>query len=325
MNPESSFPFSPPIQEPVQDLQVELVRHYVDVLRMLTDRISSVPAAPDPAAPDPVVSAPEESAAVPGAPAPTLCWESAVSVLACRDWHTESLVHLWLRPSYVMGLHVLFGIGVSLRGHRRIVTVTECGPQDQSGMEAVLDDLSVRGLGSGMLLTLPGNVALHAAVSRVWGGHVWVQRCLNTVMAEALSGLDPDEALRFRHRLRQAWQQCDASQARTDLQQITAALTQVNRSSGSVLAHALESTLTLQRTGRLLHSDRGLRVLNSLRTLLARAGRRLTATPVHQREMHLCAALLELEPRLRRVRHATYLPQLHAALKTSLPSKPSNA
>ncbi len=195
-----------------------------------------------------------------------------------------------------MGLHVLFGIGVSLRGHRRIVTVTECGPQDQSGMEAVLDDLSIRGLGSGMLLTVSGNVALHAAVSRVWGGRVRVQRCLNTVMAEALSGLDPDEALQFRHRLQQAWQQCDASQARTDLEQITTALTQVNRSSGSVLAHALESTLTLQRTGRLLHSDRGLRVLNSLRTLLARAGRRLTDTPVHQRGMHLCAALLELEP-----------------------------
>ena len=135
MNPESSFPSSPPIQEPVQDLHIELVRHYVDVLRMLTDQISSVPAAPDP-----VVSAPEELAAFPGAPAPTLCWESAVSVLECRDWHTESLVHLWLRPSYVMGLRVLFGIGVSLRGHRRIVTVTECGPQDQSGMEAVLDD-----------------------------------------------------------------------------------------------------------------------------------------------------------------------------------------
>ncbi len=145
MNPESSFPSSAPIQEPVQDLRVELVRHYVDVLRMLTDRISSVPAAPDPAVSAPAVSAPEESAAVPGTPAPTLCWESAVSVLACRDWHTESLVHLWLRPSYVMGLHVLFGIGVSPQGHRRIVTVTECGPQDQSGMEAVLDDLSVRG------------------------------------------------------------------------------------------------------------------------------------------------------------------------------------
>ena len=50
-----------------------------------------------------------------------------------------------------------------------------------------------------MLLTISGNVALQSSVARVW-----VQRCLNTVMAEALSGLDSEEALQFRHRLQQA-------------------------------------------------------------------------------------------------------------------------
>ena len=106
----------------------------------------------------------------------------------------------------------------------------------------------------------------------VWGTRVWVQRCLNTVMSEALSGLDPEEAMKFRHHLQQAWQECDASKARTNLKQIAEALTKVNRSSGSVLGHALESTLTVQHTGCLLHSDRGLHVLNSLQTLLTREG-----------------------------------------------------
>ncbi len=104
------------------------------------------------------------------------------------NWHTETIVHLWLQPAYVQGLHVLIGVGVNLQGHRRIVNLTECGPQDQSRMEAVLDDLSVRGLGSAMLVTIPGNVALQAAVSCVWGTRAWVQRCLNTVMDEALGG-----------------------------------------------------------------------------------------------------------------------------------------
>ena len=217
---------------------------------------------------------------------------------------------------YVQGLHVLVGGSASLRGYRRIVTVTECGPQDRPCMEAVLDDLSLRGLGSGMLLTLPGNVGLQAAVSNVWGTRVWVQRCLNTVMSEALSGLDPEEAMKFRHHLQQAWQECDASKARTNLKQIAEALTKVNRSSGSVLGHALESTLTLQRTGCLLHSDRGLRVLNSLQTLLTRAGKELPAGPVHERGMRLCATLLDLEPRLRRVQHSSYLPRLHDSLKS---------
>lgn len=314
-------PPSSPSRGAAQELHSELIRHYADVLCMLTARIPStptVPAAVDSASevPDPI----PETSGVP--PDPSSAWESAVALLERRDWHSETIVHLWLRPSYVLGLHVLIGVGVSLQGYRRMVTVTECGPQDRACMEAVLDDLSSRGLDSGMLLTLPGNVALQAAVSCVWGSRAWVQRCLNTVMAEALSGLDPEQALRFRHRLQQAWQLCDASEAQTRLQQITKDLTQVNRSSGRVLDHALESTLTLQRTGLLLHSDRGLRVLNSLETLLVRAGRKLPDGPVHQCRMRLCAALLELEPRLRRVQHSAYLSQLHTVLKTPPSSQP---
>ena len=138
----------------------------------------------------------------------------------------------------MLGFYALIGVGVSLQGHRRIVNVTQCGPQDQPCMEATLDALSTRGLGSGMRVTLPGNVALQSAVSSVWGSRVSVQRCLNTVMEEA----DPDDAMQFRHRLQPAWQQWDASSAQTSLQQITDDLTKVNR--GQVLDHALDHAST---------------------------------------------------------------------------------
>ena len=319
MNPQSSPPVSPPNGEVSQALHIELIRHYAEVLRMLTDRIATPPSlsAPIVASPPPVeLSDPVPPEDLPESPS---CsdGESADSLLACRDWHTERLVHLWLRPSYVQGLQILFGVGVNLQGHRRIVTVTECGPQDQTRMEAVLDELSTRGLGSGMLVTLPGNIPLQAAVSRVWGSRVWMQRCLNTVMDEALSGLDPEQARRFRHHLQQAWHECDVSKAQKNLTQITTDLTQVNRSSGRVLEHALVSTLTVQRTGFLLRTDRGFRVLNSLKTLLTRATQAFAEPPMHERRLRLCAALLDLEPRLRRVRHSTDLPELSTTLKTS--------
>ncbi len=115
-------------------------------------------------------------------------------------------------------------------------------------MEATLDALSTCGLGSGMRVTLPGNVALQSAVSSVWGHRVSVQRCLNTVMEEALTGLDPDEAMQFRHRLQPAWQQWDASSAQTSLQQITDDLTKVNR--GQVLDHAPTDGASASRPAR---------------------------------------------------------------------------
>lgn len=89
-------PSSPPFSDSAQEVHLELVRHYADVLRMLTERISSAvspPAGPPVVAPDP---APESFAS---APDPSSSWDAAVSMLECRDWHTESLVHLWLAPS----------------------------------------------------------------------------------------------------------------------------------------------------------------------------------------------------------------------------------
>ena len=86
------------------------------------------------------------------------------SVVEHRDWDPETIFHLWFRLSYILGLHFLVGVGVSLQGNRFIVTETECDPKGQSRMEAVLDDLCSRGLGSGMLLTIPGDVVLHPSL-----------------------------------------------------------------------------------------------------------------------------------------------------------------
>ena len=56
MNPQSSPPVSPPNGEVSQALHIELIRHYAEVLRMLTDQIATPPSlsAPIVASPPPV-------------------------------------------------------------------------------------------------------------------------------------------------------------------------------------------------------------------------------------------------------------------------------
>lgn len=96
---------SPTFPDPAQDVHLELVRHYADVLRMLTGRIPSAVSPPAGAA----VALDPAPEILETPPDPSFCWEAAVSVLERRDWHTESLVHLWLAPWYVLGLQVLIG------------------------------------------------------------------------------------------------------------------------------------------------------------------------------------------------------------------------
>ena len=100
-----------------QDLQLELVRHYADVLRMLTERIPTLgPPATSAAAPPPVQEAQLEET-----PA---SWEEASGYLHARDFRREEVVHLWLQLCYVLGTHVLVGLAVTIQGYRRIAGVT---------------------------------------------------------------------------------------------------------------------------------------------------------------------------------------------------------
>ncbi len=78
----------------------------------------------------------------------------------------------------------------------------------------------------------------------------------------------------------------------------------------------MEQTLTLQQTGMLPQTDRGLRVLNYLNSLMARVRPVIPAGPAYQHIPRLCAGLLELEPQLRRVAHVAHLPAFRKSLRT---------
>jgi transposase-like protein len=243
-------------------------------------------------------------------------WEEASGYLHARDFRREEVVHLWLQFCYVLGTHVLVGLAVTIQGYRRIAGVIESTPQDQERIEGFLYDLDARGLSAdrGLLCTVPGGVALPNAVRTVWGTRVALQRCLNTTMVEVVNGLAEVDARRFRHRLQHAWRTCDAAEAQQALEEIARDLDQKNRSVARVLRQHMDQTVTLQQTGMLPQTDRGLRVLSYLNTLMSRVRPVIPAGPAHQRVPRLCAGLLELEPQLRRVAHATYLPALRKSL-----------
>ncbi len=236
-----------------QDLHLELVRHYADVLRMLTARVPALgPPATPAAAPPLAQEAPE--AQLEETPA---SWEEASGYLHARDFRREEVVHLWLQLCYVLGTHVLVGLAVTIQGYRRIAGVIESTPQDQERMEGFLYDLDARGLSAdrGLLCTVPGGIALPNAVRTVWGSRVALQRCLNITMAEVVNGLGGVDAGRFRHRLQHAWHTCDAAEAQQALEEIARDLDQKNRYTRARVAATYGSNLN-PATNRYAAPDR---------------------------------------------------------------------
>ena len=294
------------------DLHLELVRYHSDMLRLLTERVAGAQPLGMPLAPEPAAPAPHDA---PEASSPA-SWEAALALLQSRDWTQEPVVALWLQHRYVLGLHVVLAVGVTRQGHRRLLGLLESAPEDVDCMAAFLHDLQARGVSAttGLLCTVPSVGALRRAALAVWGSDVALQRCLRTKSMEVISLLEQDEARRIRHRLRVAWMLEDAQEAATALQHVATHLDRVNRSAARQLREGLSETLTLQRTGRLLTVDRGLRVLHTPNALARRLPRQVPAGPVHQRFARLAAGLLELESTLRRVACSAYLPDLQQSL-----------
>ena len=189
--PDESTRFSSPLATgstgggPHQDLPLELIRHYTDLLRIMAERIAgavphaaavAAPAAPLPSGPR--VEAPSEG------DAPS--WEAALDLLHSREWTQECVVALWLQHRYVLATHVVLAVGVTLDGHRRILGLVESTPEDVERIAAFLYALQARGVGaeSGLLCTVPSGGALRRAAVTVWGSDLALQRCLLEIQAK---------------------------------------------------------------------------------------------------------------------------------------------
>ena len=313
-HPQRSLPEATPAAHS-QDLHLELVRHYADLLRIMAERVTEV--APPVAAAAPVVAlSPEPRVEEARSEPDPSSWEAALDLLQSRDWTQECVVALWLQHRYVQATHVVLAVGVTLYGHRRILGLVESAPEDEERITALLQDLRARGVRaeSGLLCTVPSGGALRRAAATVWGSDLALQRCLRTKADAVACLLEQAEARRIRHRLRLAWMLEEAHEAEGALRALVTHLARVNRSAAQQLREGLTETLTLQRTGMLLTVDWGLRVLHTPNALAARLPRHMPAGSAHQRVARLATGLLHLESTLRKVAASSYLPALQQAL-----------
>jgi hypothetical protein len=95
-----------------------------------------------------------------------------------------------------------------------------------------------------------------------------------------------------------------------------------NQSAASSLAEGLEETLTLHRLGVFAVLGVSFKTTNCLESINALVEERCAKvdrwTNSRQRQRWLAAALLDLEPRLRKVKGYRHLPKLRAALQREL-------
>ena len=187
-----------------------------------------------------------------------------------------------------------------------------------------LRSLGERGLdvSQGLLVIVDGGKGLRAAVRKAFRHRALVQRCQWHKRENVVSYVATREQPVWRQRLQRAYNRPEYDEALAALRSLQRELEDRNQSAAGRLAEGLDETLTLQRLGVYGVLGRSLKTTNGLESINALIEERCAKVDhwqnSSQRHRWLATALLDIEPRLRKVMGYRHLPRLRDALKRAL-------
>lgn len=244
--------------------------------------------------------------------------------LAERRLEGHDLVALLLDGKTFAEDEMVAAVGVTLTGEKVVLGFVQTATENRKVCATFLRELVERGLriDLGLLVVTDGAKGLHAAVREVFGTAAVLQRCQWHKRENVLEYLPERHRATFRRKLQAAYEQPTYEAAKRALGKVRAELVLLNASAVASLDEGLDETLTLHRLGLFCELGASLKTTNAIESIHARVESR-TAKVDHwknseQKQRWLATALLDLEPRLRRIRNYRALPLLRQALKRQL-------
>ena len=241
-----------------------------------------------------------------------------------RDLRQEDLVALFLDGKTFAEATLVVALGVRATGEKRFLGFVETDTENEAVLTPFLRSLLERGLDitKGLLVVIDGAKGLRAGVRKAFKSLALVQRCQWHKRENVVRYLPKREQATWRRRLQRAYDRPTYAEARAALQALYEELEQKNQSAAASLAEGLEETLTLHKLGLYGLLGRSLKTTNCLESVNAIVEERCAKVDCwknsNQRHRWLATALLDIEPRMRRVKGHKHLPKLREALQREL-------
>lgn len=246
---------------------------------------------------------------------------SARKLAAFQERRLESLdlVAVFLDGKRFAEDGMVIAVGVRLSGEKILLGIVQTATENERAISEFLESLVARGLKTlGLLWIIDGSKGLRAAIRGVAGKQAVVQRCRWHKRENVVSYLPKSRQAAVRREIDAAYRQPTYEVAKARLIQIENSLQRENPSAAASLSEGMEETLTLHRLGvsfTLASSFATTNVLESINAQLGRLTRNVTRwRNGDQKQRWVASALLDIEPRLRRVKGYRALPQLRVAI-----------
>jgi len=247
---------------------------------------------------------------------------SKLRTLQDRSLVAEEYVALFLDGKVFAGETIMLAVGILASGEKRMLGFVQTTTENETSCAEFLQGLVERGLRyeDGLLCVIDGGKGLRKAINRVFGRRAAVQRCQFHKRNNVCSYLPKNQQVAWRKRLKRAMDLPDYREAKAALERLARELAQVNESAARSLREGLEEILTLQRLGLAAELGRSFTTTNVIESVNAGIGQRTDKVDrwknSNQRQRWVAAAVLEVEPRLRKVCGYKHLPKLRVALQT---------
>ena len=254
----------------------------------------------------------------------------ALSAKRLRSFLSRPLGELDLRVVCIDGKvfqdHcMVVALGIDTRGRKHVLGLREGATETAAVTTGLLSDLVTRGLPTDrtLLFVIDGAPGLRRAISDVFGSRGVVQRCQVHKLRDVMGHLPERLHASVGKALRDAWELDSADRAARVLERLAGSLERDHPGAAASIREGLEETLTVQRLGLTGALERTLRTTNIIENLMGsveaytRRVKRWRGGQMIQR--WVASALVEAEPRFRRVRGYRDLRYLVAALDALAP------
>ena len=224
-----------------------------------------------------------------------------------RDLSGEDVVAVVRDGKTFADVTLVIALGITLAGEKRVLGFVETDTENARVLTLFLRSLVERGLdlSQGVLVIRDGGKGLRAAVRKAFRHRALVQRCQWHKRENVVSHLAKNEQAVWRQRLQRAYTRPDYDEALGALETLHGELDERNQAAAGSLAEGLDETLTWHRLGVYGVLGRSLKTTNGLESVNALVEERCAKVDhwqnSNQRHRWLATALLDIEPRLRKV------------------------
>lgn len=246
-----------------------------------------------------------------------------------RDLSNEDYVALFLDGKSFADTLMVVAMGVTMDGTKRILGFVETTTENKTVLTEFLRSLQARGLdvSQGILAVIDGAKGLRAAVRAAFPKRALIGRCHWHKRENIVGHLPKGEQKGWRKRIQKAFDRPTLKEAKTEIERLLEELDEINQSAAASLREGLDEILTLQRLGVFEKIGRSFKTTNCIENVNGMIEERCAKVDYwknsSQKQRWLVAALIDIEPRIRRVKGYRHLPKLREAIQRELKIVPA--